>query len=229
MTEEAFLDEMTLAEGALIDDYVADRLDAAARARFEQFFLLTDERRRQLRFTQALRRYAFAPHVAEPAPAREVVKPSASTLGERLRAFWGGHSWALRTGLAFAVVVVIVAAVWIRRPPRTSIPLTLVAAAGNRAEGVEPPRKRLPLGADELKLTLMLPAGTTPAAKYRARMMAGKGEEEDVEVSEHDKHSVTVVVPEAQLARGRYVVKLFATGDDGTERRVGDGYVFDVE
>jgi hypothetical protein len=227
MTEEAFLDELTLAEGALIDDYVAERLDDAARARFEQHFLSTDERRRQLRFTRALRRYAFATL----APARVDVTPSAPTLGERLRAFWGGHSWALRTGLAFATVAVIVVAVWLARPPapRTFIPLTLVAATGNRAEGDEPPRTRLPLGADALKLKLTLPTGTTPSAAYRARMMEGKGQEEAVEVSGHDKGSVTVVVPKARLARGRYVLKLFAVGDDGAERRVGDGYVFDVE
>jgi hypothetical protein len=225
MTEETFLDELTLAEGVLIDDYVAERLGAAERADFERHFLKTDERRRQLRFTRTLSRYAAAHRERKPAPT------PAPSFVERMRAFWGGLSTAPRAGLALAAVAVIVCAVWLARPaaPRTFVALTLVAGAGDRAAGIEPPRVRLPLGADALSVTLTLPAAATPADAYRAEMLSSRGRWEAVEVAGHDRRSVSVVVPEARLARGRYVLRLFALGPDKSERRVGDSYVFDVE
>src|SRR5688500_19900460 len=69
MTDEHFLEELTLAEGELIDDYVAGRLSDAERAEFEGHFLSSESRRRQLSFTQALSRYA-----ADHAPAGEPLK-----------------------------------------------------------------------------------------------------------------------------------------------------------
>jgi hypothetical protein len=221
MTEEAFLEELTLAEGELIDDYVDGRLDKEERAGFERHFLSTEERREQLRFTRALRRYV----TGRPAPVRPA-------LGGRLRAFWGGRSVAWRAGRAFAAAACVAVAVWFIIPPapRTSAPLTLVAGAGERAGGGEAPKKvTLPLGADELRITLTLPEGTPPADAYRAEMLAvGDGRTEAVEVTEHDGSAVMVVVPEDWLARGRYVLRLYASGGGG-ERRVGDGYVFDAE
>ncbi|HEY0171862.1 MAG TPA: hypothetical protein VGB98_12630 [Pyrinomonadaceae bacterium] len=246
MTEGAFLEELALAEGELIDDYVAGRLDAGERAGFERHFLLTEERRAQLRLTRGLARYAAASASVKgretaagseaetttttTGPAKTTAGP---TTGERLRAFWGGRSAAWRAGLAFAAVACIAVAILlaIPRAPRTFVPLTLVAGAGERAGGGEVPKKvRLPLGADALRITLTLPAGTPHAASYRAEMSTvSEGRTEVVKVTEHDGHPVTVVVPEDRLARGRYVLKLYASGGGGGERRVGDSYVFDVE
>ncbi len=88
---------------------------------------------------------------------------------------------------------------------------------------------RLPLGADALRVTLTLPAGTPPADAYRAEMLTlNDGRTEAVEVTGHDGRTVTVVVPEARLARGRYALRLYASGG-GDVVRVGDGYVFDAE
>ncbi|HEX8352342.1 MAG TPA: hypothetical protein VF611_05580 [Pyrinomonadaceae bacterium] len=240
MTEEAFLEELTLAELGLVDDYVGERLDAAERAGFERHFLSTDERRRQLRFTRALSRYASA-NASAPASAAEAsaaagkaagARKTMPGFGERVRAFWRGLSVAPRAGLALAAVAVIVCVLWLARPapPRTFAALTLAAGAGDRAEGFEPPAVRLPLRADALRVTLTLPAGATPAAAYRAEMMpTSKPRPEAVEVAGQDERSVSVVIPEARLARGRHVLTLFAVGTDRAERRVGDSYVFDVE
>lgn len=247
MTEEAFLEELTLVEGELIDDYVDGRLDAEERAGFERHFLSTEERRAQLRFTRSLGRYATA---APPVRTRETEAESetaattppktneptrttaAPTLGERLRAFWGGRSTAWGAGLAFAAVACIAVAVWLAVPraPRTFASLTLVAGAGQRAgEGEAPKKVPLPLGADALRITLTLPAGTPPADSYRAEMLTvSEGRTEAVKVTEHDRRTVTVVVPEERLARGRHALKLYVSGGGG-EQRVGDSYVFDAE
>ncbi|MCA1621212.1 MAG: zf-HC2 domain-containing protein [Acidobacteria bacterium] len=241
MTEGAFLEELTLAEGELIDDYVAGRLSPDERTAFERHFLSTEERREQLRFTRAVGRYASAAAASakagETASERETATTTSTTttstttagptLGERLRAFWGGRSAAWRAGLAFAAVAAVAFAVWLAVPraPRTFATLTLVAGAGERAAGVEPPGVRLPPGTDALRVTLTLPAGTPPAASYRVEMMKDKGRTEEVEVAGHDARAVTVVIPEGRLARGRHALRLF----DGAGRRVGDSYVFDVE
>lgn len=233
MTEEAFLEELTLAEGELIEDYVDGRLDDEERACFEQHFLSTDERHAQLRFARALGRYATAAVEAREtnAVSHAARTTTAPTLGERLRAFLGGRSTAWRAGLAFAAVAGIVVAVWLAVPrsPRTFASLTLVAGAGERSGGVEVPKARLPLGADALRITLTLPAGTPPADSYRAEMLTlSDGRAEAVEVAGHDARTVTVVVPEDRLARGRHALRLYASGVGG-EWRVGDSYVFDAE
>lgn len=224
LTEENFLEELTLAEEELLDDYVAGRLAAAERPGFEQHFLSTEERRRQLRFARALGRYASAHAGRRPRPAR----------GDSLRAFWGGLNWAVRAGFALGAVAVIAGALWLARPagpptPRTFAAITLTAGAGDRAEGALAAKVRLPLGADALKMTLTLPEGAPPATKYRAEMLNNKGGTEPLEVVGRDERTVAVVVPGARLARGQYAVRLHAVGADGAERRVGGSYLFDVE
>jgi hypothetical protein len=92
----------------------------------------------------------------------------------------------------------------------------------------KPPGRKLPLGADALKLVLPLPAGTSPAAAYRAELQTSKGLTEVVEIEGQDERSVTVVIPEARLRPGRYAVQLQAVAADKTERTVGD-YLFDIE
>lgn len=244
MTEEAFLDEVTLAESGLMDDYVVGRLDDAERADFERHFLSTDERRRQLRFTQSLARYAAAhahamPDAGEVAETDAPQEPSprpAPTFGEKLRAFWGGLSAASRAGLALACVAVIVGALWLARPAaplphlrNVFIPaLTLAPTTGDRATGAETPKAKLPPGADTLNLALTLPEGNSRANSYRAELLTSMGRVEAVEVVGHDGRSVEVVVPRALLARGQYAVRLFAVGADKTERPLGS-YLFNFE
>jgi anti-sigma-K factor RskA len=245
MTEEAFLEELTLAEGELIDDYAAGRLSEEERAVFERHFLSTEGRRAQLRFTRALGRYASGvasveagekADEVEPAPATTTTSGTraadAPTLGERLRAFWGGRSAAWGAGLAFAAVAVIAVIIWLALPraPRTFASLTLAAGAGDRAAGTEVPRVRLPLGADALRVALTLPAGAPAGASYRAEILTlSEGRTEVVEVVGQDERAVTVVVPAGRLARGRYALRLFAVAADGSLARVADSYVFDAE
>ena len=240
MTEEAFLEELTLAEGELIDDYVAGRLSPDERAAFERHFLSTEQRREQLRFTRAVGRYASAAAASAKAGGtaseRETTATTSAatagpTLGERLRAFWGGRSAAWRAGFAFAAVAAVAFAVWLAVPraPRTFATLTLVAGAGERSAGDKVPRVNLPLGADALRVTLTLPAASPPADAYRAEMLTlSEGRTKAIEVAGHDARAVTVVIPAGRLARGRHALRLFAVAG-GAERRVGDSYVFDVE
>jgi len=231
LTEEDFLEELTLAEEELIDDYVGERLSDAERTSFEQYFLSNEERRRQLRFARALSRHASAEHTGERSRAPEAAPLRRTAWGERLGALWGGRTWAFRAALALSAVAVVVAGLWVARPkapPQTFAALTLFAAVGDRAGGVRPPRVRLPLGADALRLTLTLAEGAPPAAAYRVELLGDGGRTERLEAEGRDGRSVTVVIPEARLARGQYALRLSGVGADGTERRLGS-YLFEVE
>jgi anti-sigma-K factor RskA len=241
MTEEGFMEELTLAEAELIDDYVGERLSAAERAEFERHFLSTEERRRQLRFTQSLSRYAnahppaaaVAAGAAESGATREPSPRPAPTFGERLRAFWVGLSAPARAGMALACVAVLVGAVWLARPASPSFnpafpAFTLAPGSGNRATGPETQRVELPPSGG-LRLTLMLPAGSGPAAAYRAEVLDSVGRRVgDAAVVGHDERSVSAVVPEGLLARGSYVIQLYAAGAD-KKGLIVDSYLFDVK
>jgi anti-sigma-K factor RskA len=240
MTEDGFLEELTLAESGLMDDYVCERLGDDERAEFERNFLSTEERRRQLSFTLALGRYADA-HAPASAAATDVAGPVAGhgpsprpapTFGERLRAFWAGLSAPSRAGLALACVAVIAVALWFARPaspPRfnPAFPaLTLAPGSGDRATGPETPNVRLaPGGGLRLKLTLRAESG--PATAYRAEVVTSTNRVVADEAAERDGRSVSAVVPEGRLVPGQYAVRLYAVGADRTEPPL-ETYLFDV-
>ncbi len=230
VTEESFLEELNAAEEELLDDYVGGDLSAGDRERFERHFLSTEERRRQLRFAQALARYTSERGAAKTAVAADA-RP---TLVERMRAFWRGRPVMLRAAAGFAAVVILAAAWWFSFPrtpsQRTFATLSLSINAGsNRAEGAQAAKVQLPLKADALKISLALPEGLTNASGYRVELVDGAGAKESLEIIERGEKSLAVVVPSARLARGRYALQLYATQAGGAEGRVPGSYFFDAE
>ena len=242
MTEDSFYEELLLVEEELIDDYVGGQLSLDERQRFEQHFLCIPERHSQLRFAQALSRYVSnsseksetesAEAEGESAGAQPLAPTPEPSRPVWFRAFWGSRAWALRAAVALAVVVVMAGALWLSRtrtsPHQTFATLTLTASVGNRAEGPQAGKVKLPPDADALRIFLMLPEATAPAARYRAELVSGSGETKSFEVAVQDSRSVSVVIPSAQLARGQYVLRLFKTEADGAEQRVAS-YFFNVE
>lgn len=56
LSDDEFFQRASLSESELIDDYVAGKLSVAEKNDFERFFLVTEERRKNLKFTEALRK-----------------------------------------------------------------------------------------------------------------------------------------------------------------------------
>lgn len=230
VTEEGFMEELSAAEEELIDDYVGGELSAGDRERFERHFLSTEERRRQLRFAQALARYT-----SERGAAAATAAPDARpTLAERVRAFWRVRPVMLRAVAGFAAVVILAAAWWFAFPrtpsQKTFATLSLnINVGSNRAEGAQAAKVRLPLREDALKISLALPEGSTDASGYRVELQDGSGAEETLGVVARDEKSVSVVIPSSRLARGRYALKLYMTPAGGSEQRVPGSYFFDAE
>lgn len=139
MTEPDFLEELLAGEEELIDEYVGDELSGGEQEKFEQHFLCTAERQRQLSFARALRRYVSesadskteavaeqveTPHAATP-PSSPAPTPAAApeatpattptptpklTLAERVRALFGGGGFAPGAAVAFAAFAVVAVA-----------------------------------------------------------------------------------------------------------------------
>lgn len=236
LTENNFLEELLLGEEELIDDYVGGDLSDEDRLKFEQHFLSTPERHRQLRFARALSRYASnstEKASSKSATARPPAPTAEPSWAERFRAFWNSRAWAL-SAMALTLVIIASSWLWLFRPhtstPQTFATLTLPVGISTRAESAQASKVRLPLNADALRISLMLPEGTAPAASYRVELVSDNGETRSLKVAGQDAQSVSVVIPAAQLARGRYALKLFTTNADGTEQRVsGNSYLFTVE
>jgi anti-sigma factor RsiW len=226
LTEDDFFEELLLGEEELIDDYVGGNLSVEDRLKFERHFLSTPERHRQLRFARAFRRYAARSNervVGESAKAQALAPTPQPTWAERFRAFWNSWTWALRPAVAVAMLAVISAVLWLvitpTSPPQTFQTIILTASLSSRAEGAQASKVKLPLNADALRITLMLPDSAPPAASYRVELMNGSVGTSPLKVAGRDAQSVSVVIPAAQLARGQYALRLFATDPDGTEHR----------
>ena len=229
--EESWPTQIELAEEDLIDAYLRNELTPERRQSFERNYMTTEARQERVIMAAALLRHVDEYNAAsEPAVA---APPAESTWDERFRAFWGGQTWALRTAAAIAMVVVMAAALWLLFPPAPSPPtfatLTLTISNVNRAEGVQADKVKLPPDADGLKISLMLPGQSPQAARYRVELQNDRGETKRAEVEGSDAQSVLVTVPAAELARGQYVLKLFAVNTDGTEQRISGSYFFVVE
>ena len=229
--QESWPSRLNLVEEDLIDDYLRHELSPEQRRRFEQNYLTTAARRERVLVAAALLRHLG--DCQDDTPVEVVPELTRRTWVERFRAFWGGQGWPLRALVPVGLVCVIAASLWFALPRSTTTPrvftLALTASASNRAEGSQPVAVKIPGDVDRLKISLMLPERTPPAARYRVEVDNDRGETVPLEVDAQDDRSVSVVLPANRLARGQYALNLFAVKPDGAEQPVGGGYFFNVE
>lgn len=229
--QESWPAQIDSVEEDLIDDYLRDRLTPERRRNFKRSYLTTPARVERFLMASALLRHVDARTESVPEPSPEPAPPPGLTWAERLRALWRGRPWVPRTAVALAALAVVATLWWAARPrpPQTFATMTLTAGVSNRAEGVRAGRVTLPLDADALKISLVLPEGAEPAARYRVELESGGGQALPLEASGPEAGAVSVVIPAAQLARGSYALKLFAVPADGPERRIPGSYFFTAE
>ncbi len=117
--DQELAERIALVESELTDDYAAGRLNTAEQEAFAKRFLVTEDRRRQLRFTSALQDYSRS------RAAAPVITPRpAPSLRERIAGFFSPNrpGWAIAG--SFAVLVLLVGLVWfIASQLRDSTPL----------------------------------------------------------------------------------------------------------
>jgi hypothetical protein len=232
--QEDWLDQLSQVEEDLIEDYLRGDLTPERRRLFERNYLTTTARVERVRVAAALLR-----HVDELGTDEERADDSEGDdvpvdrrkPGGWLSAFLSTHAWVPRTALALGALAVLAVAWWLTRPaPSRAVSLlTLSVSSGNRAGGVRPDRVRLTPETGVLRISLILPEGQPPAARYRVKLEEGRGEKKTLDVTGQDARTVSVEVSASDLDRGQYALTLFTVEGDGTERRVPGSYLFMVE
>lgn len=226
LTETELMEELEVEEDELIDEYLAEELSREDRERFARHFLATPERHQHLRFAVALKRYVT--------PS---TTPGAAVTGEQASHFGANRSSVLGAALVFGLVLIVAGAFWLYRSRNSSPPtfatLNLtITLDNNRAQGIDAAKVHLTSGIDDLKLVLRLPEGAAVAVRYRVtldNLDNGLAEPETFEPDGQDAESIRVKIPAAQLARGRYALKVFAIQSDGREQRIPGAYYFEVD
>lgn len=231
LIEDDLFEELEVSETQLIDEYVAGDLNLEERKQFEEHFLTTDKRERDLEFARVLRRYAVS---RGDSPANTSTYLPAVQLHPRTsQSSWsvGDNAGWLRAAAVVVLVALVVTIAWFALPrtssPRRLATLNLTLSTSNRAEGVAVPQVQLP--SEGLKLVLKLPDDSTLQTSYRARLLSEDGEMRMLEIAERDAQSISVVVPAQQLKRGQYAVKLITLTDKGAELPLNGSYFFTVE
>jgi hypothetical protein len=239
-TDDAFYEEVLIAEDELIDQYLAGEVSGSERSRFEEHFLTTPERLRKLRFARALRRHvaARAPRLAEPAPAapsEEVARPPSRD--NIFRSLWRPRSAALRFSLAAAALLLVLGASWlVMRGSRTGrvpgrVVTVLLMPGGVTRDGGEVQQLVVPAGTDAVRLRLR-PA-SDEFQSYRATLLDAEGaavftgEGLRPEPSEGGR-VVVLSVPARDVPPGDYQLRLDGVRAGGDTESAG-GYRFRVK
>lgn len=127
LTDDDFAEEIAICEDELIDGYVVGRLSAVERDKFENYFLISPDRRQKLEFARG-----FKSHLEEHLPvgerATETTKSKEKNAGGKTFFQWlWANSAARATALAAALLLVAGAGVWYAFLRQTDVDKGLLA------------------------------------------------------------------------------------------------------
>jgi hypothetical protein len=232
LTEDDFFEELEVTEDELFDEYVADELTHADRKQFEQYFLSTPERQRELKFAEGLREYVAKKTIDDDATQRSGTVTKGSWL-ERTPFAWIGQTQLFRIAAIAALLVIIGGALWVtrlaRHQPTSYATLTLTISNNDRAGSGSATEVNLPLTADAVRLYLKLPEALDQATHFRVELLKESGETLNIERVALVEHAAVIELPATQLSRGRYALKLYVVKPDGTEERINGSYFLSVK
>lgn len=208
--------EVLILEDELTDDYLNGSLTPTQRADFERHFLASPERQDDLQFARALQR-----HIANAAGARAVRSQTPIAPSRR--------SFIIRAAVVTAVLLVLASGWLIFRPraPQALVTINLTLGVSNRSEGLQ--AAVVPRDAGGLKIFLRLPDQSLPAVRYRVEVENESGQKKSFEGTPSDKQVISVVIPAAELNRGRNSVTVFAISADGMEQRIPGNCLFMIK
>jgi hypothetical protein len=242
LTDEAFYEEIVIAEDELIDLYLAGRVPDAERLLFESNFLAAPERRKKLRFARALRR-----RIAAESAATAIAADADSNThgGESARPFYRRLNLidalftrrpALAYSLAALALLLVLAGSWAlmrgtRTPQGSRRVLAVTLSPGLERGGDESlPRVRPAPDSEEIQLRLLLRGEEYPS--YNAALLSAEGSTVltagglSPEPTEAGR-AVLFRAPANALPPGDYQLKLTGLNADGTKEPAGS-YPFRV-
>ena len=214
MVEDNLFEEFEISKSELIEEYRAGELSGAENRWFESHYLAS---------TEGAQSYTFA--VALSCLKRPVAQPQPLTAFERLISIFKQPRWAFGTVAIFLVAVMVVS--FLINGSRQTNTLAITLEASTTVRGASDPKfhiVRLTPDTGNVNLSLKLPDSVTPSANYRLELDDRSGTTKRLNASSVDSHSVSVIIPRAELPPGLYALKLNGIAADGTEQRIGDYY-----
>lgn len=208
LTDSAFYEELLIAEDDLIDEYLEGELSPSEQRNFEEHFLLTPERQKKLRFAGALKKYVAEKQTQKPfiSPIPKWWHPSALLSSQNPFA---------TVSVAIAMLLVVVAFLWVIRNPRpqgaSGLAITVDLTPGLvRADG-EIKRISIPSGTGTVNVRLALPTDEYPS--YRAVVLTSQGTKiwstDSVKTETLDgRKTIFLSLPADLLSPGDYQVRV---------------------
>jgi hypothetical protein len=245
LTDADLYEELLVVEDELIDRHLAGGLDGRESAAFESHFMCSAERREQVRFSAALRRYVAVGGATADEAAGEATAEAARESGRVAGA--GGRrggflSWlraqnaALSFPLAAALLLLVFGVAWVAlRGPhpgaaRRPFDVALTPDLRTRGGGADSQQVSAPPGTDALRLRLRLTADDFQS--YRATLLDAAGATIFAADSLKPERSdggafVVLVVPARATPPGEYQLRLDGLSADGRAESA-DSYRFTV-
>jgi len=225
--DDELLGELLATEDELIDSAIAGELgqdDAES-------FLVTPERRQQLRFREALQRTAKLERnkslrLLQPTPDPD----NRSVVGIEHHDRSVSPGWMNWATLSIAALFIFGVVIWIAPWSHgRAVELTLIAGSSEREVGRAPERLKMPGTKDTLKLHLVLPQSQIAARDYRVVMITDDGKTRSLKPESHNGQVVDLAIPAADLSRRTYTFNVYAIKPDGTEERLPGNYLMALE
>lgn len=237
LTDDAFFEEISIAEEELIDRYLSGHLSRREMERFQEHFLSSPQRQQSLRFAKTLRRYVSEHHTPSEMPRRRFARGLSDL-------FSGGRRWWAIPALVTALAAVLLSAFWLflpggrvdsalaqevarlnrqeYQPPEPAVSLTL--NRGRTRESGEVKSLGAPQGAGVVQLRLV--TGDDEYQDYSAVLNAVGGRtlvtvEHLRRTSVEGREVVVLNLPARLLSRGDYEVELSGTTPRSSSESVG--------
>ena len=241
LCEPEVYEELLIIEQELIDQYLAGELSGSERQQFENHFLITAERQKNLRFGKLLKKYVDSqPQLVSNKEISAIVWPVETSAPAKRSFYLLSGPLANRPALAFFAFLVaflgIIFLVWLaarnseQSAQETAPPsLVITLAPGSlRSENATQRVHVQPKGVD-IKLQLELARPAFP--RYRSQLLR---ESETLQTTDElkaekkgDQHIVPFTVPAEMLSPGNYQVRLSGVLNSGQDEFI-DNYSFRV-
>lgn len=143
LTDDAFFEEISIAENELIDRYLNGSLDRQEMEQFRERFLVTPEQRQSLQFAKVFKRYVSENQNTSDRPQD---MPRRRSTGWVSAFFAEGRRWWAVPALATALAIVLISVMWILFAGGRGGDFVLMREVARlNGQGAEPPRPSVSL------------------------------------------------------------------------------------
>jgi hypothetical protein len=231
VTDGDFYEELLIVESELTDQYLSGELSPAERAGFEKHFLISAERRQQLRFARS-----FQSYLSEKAPELDP-KPSAAEVSDEdadvpkpppkrrpwYHGFLPAQNPAFASAAMFAVLLAVGGVVWLalkNRAPEEVGPIFAVTIVAGTTRGIEDGAAKISIPPDSGTVEMKAQLAREDYGSYRAVCLDENSSEvsrsENLQpIADAETRYLPVRIPARLLKPGIYSLRISGKQPDG--------------